>query len=235
MREFLEQEKPKSAVVAGSGYIGLEVADALSRRGIEVTVLSSSEHLLEGFAAGNSGESGGSARRPRRSRKNEMPRHANHRLGDSDALHIHHGSSSETADIAVLATGLVPRTSLAESAGITVGSTGRNCRRRPHANQPQQHLRRRRLRRDAASCERQAGIFSAGNHGEQNGPRRGRKRSGRACALRRHRGNSRHQVFRARSGAHRLKRQRSAGRRASIRTPSPFIRTLAQSILADTP
>src|ERR1700683_4586115 len=49
LREFLDEKKPKTAVVAGSGYIGLELADALSSRGIEVVMLGRAEHVLEGF------------------------------------------------------------------------------------------------------------------------------------------------------------------------------------------
>jgi NADPH-dependent 2,4-dienoyl-CoA reductase/sulfur reductase-like enzyme len=124
MREFLEQKKPKSAVVAGSGYIGLEVADALSRRGIEVTVLSNSEHLLEGFAPEIQAKAESVLGAHGVRAKMKCPVTQITASGNSDALHIHHGSSSETVDIAVLATGLVPRTSLAESAGIIIGPTG---------------------------------------------------------------------------------------------------------------
>jgi NADPH-dependent 2,4-dienoyl-CoA reductase/sulfur reductase-like enzyme len=36
--DYLETAKPKRAVIIGAGYIGLEMADALTHRGIEVTV-----------------------------------------------------------------------------------------------------------------------------------------------------------------------------------------------------
>jgi NADPH-dependent 2,4-dienoyl-CoA reductase/sulfur reductase-like enzyme len=38
VRDYLETAKPKRAVIIGAGYIGLEMADALTHRGIEVTV-----------------------------------------------------------------------------------------------------------------------------------------------------------------------------------------------------
>ncbi len=38
VQQFLEREKPTSAVIAGGGFIGLEMAEALSRRGLAVTV-----------------------------------------------------------------------------------------------------------------------------------------------------------------------------------------------------
>ena len=36
---FIEEEKPAHAVIAGGGFIGLEMAEALSARGIAVTVV----------------------------------------------------------------------------------------------------------------------------------------------------------------------------------------------------
>ncbi len=38
VHRFLETAKPKRAVIVGAGYIGVEMADALTHRGIEVTV-----------------------------------------------------------------------------------------------------------------------------------------------------------------------------------------------------
>lgn len=38
VHDYLEKAKPRRAVIIGAGYIGLEMADALTHRGIEVTV-----------------------------------------------------------------------------------------------------------------------------------------------------------------------------------------------------
>src|ERR1039458_4409668 len=46
MRRFLRERKPKRAVVVGAGYIGVEVADALRRNGLKVTILEHSPHAL---------------------------------------------------------------------------------------------------------------------------------------------------------------------------------------------
>ena len=124
LREFLDQKKPKTAVVAGSGYIGLEVADALSRRGIQVTLLGRAAHILEGFEPEIQKQVEGS-----------LAAHGVHirmncavtqitESGSGDGLHVHHEGGSESADVAIIATGLVPRTSLCESARIAIGDTG---------------------------------------------------------------------------------------------------------------
>ncbi len=39
VRDYLVEQSPASAVVVGGGYIGLEIAEALNRRGVEVTLV----------------------------------------------------------------------------------------------------------------------------------------------------------------------------------------------------
>ncbi|SPF33531.1 FAD-dependent pyridine nucleotide-disulphide oxidoreductase [Candidatus Sulfopaludibacter sp. SbA4] len=46
MRRFLDEKKPRRAVVIGAGYIGVEAADALRRNGLRVTMLERSQHAL---------------------------------------------------------------------------------------------------------------------------------------------------------------------------------------------
>ena len=46
MRSFVRERKPKSAVVVGGGYIGIEAADALRRNGLRVTILERSAYAL---------------------------------------------------------------------------------------------------------------------------------------------------------------------------------------------
>src|SRR5437764_7959330 len=46
MRRFLREHRPKRALVAGGGYIGVEAADALRRNGLRVMLVERSQHLL---------------------------------------------------------------------------------------------------------------------------------------------------------------------------------------------
>ncbi len=46
LREFIENQKPRRAVVIGAGYIGLEIAEALRTQGLAVTVFESSSFVL---------------------------------------------------------------------------------------------------------------------------------------------------------------------------------------------
>jgi NADPH-dependent 2,4-dienoyl-CoA reductase/sulfur reductase-like enzyme len=122
LREFLERERPARAVVIGSGYIGLEVADALKWRGMQVTILERSDSVLEGFEA------------PICERVEAVLDGHGVRLRKACAVtsitaagkevHVHAGATSESADVVLLATGIRPRTGLAGAAGIELGSTG---------------------------------------------------------------------------------------------------------------
>ena len=47
IKNFMEKQKPKSAIILGTGYIGMEMADALSRMGLSVTMLSRSDRVLK--------------------------------------------------------------------------------------------------------------------------------------------------------------------------------------------
>jgi len=47
MEGFLERERPRSALVWGTGYVGVEVAENLARRGVAVTLINRSERVLK--------------------------------------------------------------------------------------------------------------------------------------------------------------------------------------------
>lgn len=49
IREWILREKPQSAVIVGAGFIGLEAAEALKRRGIKVTVVEMLPQVLPAF------------------------------------------------------------------------------------------------------------------------------------------------------------------------------------------
>ena len=46
IRAYVEQNKPKSAVVIGGGYIGMEMAENLKHAGLDVTVVEMAEHII---------------------------------------------------------------------------------------------------------------------------------------------------------------------------------------------
>lgn len=46
MQQFISERKPRSAVIVGGGYIGMEMADALTYRGMDVTVVEFFDSVL---------------------------------------------------------------------------------------------------------------------------------------------------------------------------------------------
>ncbi len=140
MREFIEQENPKRAVIVGSGYIGLEVADALVRRGIAVSILERSDAVLEGVEPEIGGKveaelyehgveliKGSAVSKIECDEEGSFARASGAKMTNSEkrAVAVRHGSSGRhEADLVLLATGIAPRVGMAESAGIQLGPTG---------------------------------------------------------------------------------------------------------------
>ena len=114
MRRFLREKRPKSAVVIGAGYIGLEAADALRRNGLQVTVLERSTHALgrddPAFTA--------AVRR-------QLEAHC---VGLRCGVEAHEIGPDRVADIGcdmvVIAVGFKPNVELASEAGVETGRTG---------------------------------------------------------------------------------------------------------------
>lgn len=121
---LLQTKRPKRAVIVGSGYIGLELAEAFHTLGIKTTIVEKAARILPRFDA-------------------EMARHVvdhllengvEFRLGEGLAkLHGDNGRVSAvetdsgtllTADLAVIAVGVRPNVELAQAGGIALGQTG---------------------------------------------------------------------------------------------------------------
>lgn len=46
LENYIEHQKPKTAIIVGGGYIGLEMAEALLIRGLEITLVNRSGHVM---------------------------------------------------------------------------------------------------------------------------------------------------------------------------------------------
>lgn len=124
LRGFLEERRPRRGVVIGSGYIGLEIAEALRARNLEVTVLERSNTLLEDIEP----EIGQWAREclTRHGVRLELNAAVSSiESGRTGPASVLYGAEQVlSADAVVLATGLVPRTELAARAGVELGPSG---------------------------------------------------------------------------------------------------------------
>lgn len=123
-KETLQRLQPKKAVVVGSGYIGLEMLESLSRLGIAVTLLGRNPQVFSRLDPEMS----------QTVHEYLETQNVNVMAGDGIAeLHGRDGRVNEVVslagvrlktDLIVLALGAQPNVELAEQAGVALGETG---------------------------------------------------------------------------------------------------------------
>jgi len=114
MRRFLGERRPRRAVVVGAGYAGLEVADALRRNGLAVTVLErSSDVLLRGDPHLTA-----AMRRQLEIHGVELQTGVNVQSIEADRV------AGVACDMVVLGAGFKPNVEIAAEAGVEIGRSG---------------------------------------------------------------------------------------------------------------
>lgn len=123
IHHWIQTEQPRHAVVVGGGFIGLEMAENLSRRGIAVTVVEMADQVMAPLDYAMAAL---------------VHQHLNAkgvdlRLSDGVArfeetpdglrVHLKSGRSIDT-DLVILSIGVHPETRLAKEAGLALGPTG---------------------------------------------------------------------------------------------------------------
>ncbi len=123
LRRYLEDERPRSALVVGGGKTGLALAESLRRLSLDVLVVERSAQLLPDFSREAGRELQREAERNGISVKTSVQVAS---FFHEDGRVVAHTTRGErlTADIALVATGLVPETTLAAGAGIVLGASG---------------------------------------------------------------------------------------------------------------
>lgn len=123
IKEYIRRHQPKSAVLAGGGFIGLELAENLKGLGMDVTIVQRPKQLMNPFDADMASFIHG-----------EMRRHGvklvlghtvegfEERDGGVDVLLK--DEAPLHADLVVLAIGVTPDTHLAKEAGLELGIKG---------------------------------------------------------------------------------------------------------------
>ncbi len=123
IRAFVEQKQPKTAVIIGGGFIGLEMAENLAELGIKTTIVQRGNHLLPtvdcdmaSFIHANFRHHG--VQLLLNSGTNKMSI-----TGDHVSLELADGSTLN-ADMVVLAVGVTPENTLAKKIGLELGVKG---------------------------------------------------------------------------------------------------------------
>ena len=123
IKDYIQKRNPGSAVLAGGGFIGLELAENLRELGMDVTIVQRPKQLMKPFDADMAALI-----------HNEMRKHGvKLALGYTvegfeergDGVDVLLKSNAPLhADMAVLAIGVVPDTALAKEAGLELGIKG---------------------------------------------------------------------------------------------------------------
>jgi len=117
---YLREKKVKTAAVVGGGFIGLEVAEAFHRRGIEVNLVERNPHVMPMVDS-------------------DLARQFQNGILKHGGIHLHTDSSLQSieeksitledgnvllADLVLLSIGVAPEVGLARDAGLVIGKTG---------------------------------------------------------------------------------------------------------------
>lgn len=119
IKTFLQQEQPKSAVIIGTGFIGLEVCENLKKLGMEITLIEKLPQITPGL-------------------DRDMAIHVQDHLVKNGVTVLTGVSAAEItirevilsdgrvlkADLILISTGVRPNIELAQKAGVELGITG---------------------------------------------------------------------------------------------------------------
>lgn len=124
IRQWLDEREVKNAVVIGGGFIGLEMAENLTHRGVQVTIVEMLDQVMPPF----DGEMASLVAEQLTQKGVQLALGdglKSIRQTDSGALVVHTQSGRHhEAGIVILAIGVRPETSLAVEAGLELGSRG---------------------------------------------------------------------------------------------------------------
>lgn len=119
---YMSKHAPKTAVVVGGGYIGLEVAENLHRFGMTVTVVEAADRVAAAYGPEISEIVEAHLK------ENGVGVHTGAEVeefvGDGRVRGVRCGGEELAADIVVVAVGIKPNVELAKSTGVRIGQTG---------------------------------------------------------------------------------------------------------------
>ena len=123
IRAYIDEHHPRSAVLAGGGFIGLELAENLRELGMDVTIVQKPMHLMTPFDADMAALIHGEMRRHGvKLALGHTVEGCAQRDGGMDVLL--QDAAPLHADMVILAIGVTPDTALAKEAGLELGVRG---------------------------------------------------------------------------------------------------------------
>ena len=122
IQRYVSDAKPASAAIVGGGYVGVEMAEALIERGLDVSIYEMLPRTLQPF-----GEK--TARTVEdHLREQGVDLHLDTAvegfIGEETVAGIEHDGGVDDTDLVIVGVGVAPNVELAEQAGIELGPTG---------------------------------------------------------------------------------------------------------------
>jgi NADPH-dependent 2,4-dienoyl-CoA reductase/sulfur reductase-like enzyme/rhodanese-related sulfurtransferase len=119
IHDYVDSKLPRNAVIVGGGFIGLEMAEALRARGLEVTVVELAEQVMLQMDP----EFGGMVREELESKGVRVITGVAVSAIQGNSLTLT-DSSDLPADLVILSVGVRPELSLAKESGLAIGVSG---------------------------------------------------------------------------------------------------------------
>lgn len=118
IKEYIEKSKPKSAVVIGGGYIGVEMAENLKEAGLDVSVVELADHLIAPLDFDMAAD----VHRYIKSKGIKLYLNNGVKAIDGNTVILQNGTID--VEMIIMSVGVRPETSLAKDCGIEVNRRG---------------------------------------------------------------------------------------------------------------
>jgi NADPH-dependent 2,4-dienoyl-CoA reductase/sulfur reductase-like enzyme len=119
---YVTESDPETAAIVGGGYVGIEMAEALAGRGLDIHLFEMLPHVLQPF-----GELAATVVEDHL-REQDVELHLDTPVegfgGEETVTSVELDSGPVPADIVIVGVGVEPNVELAEDAGIEIGETG---------------------------------------------------------------------------------------------------------------
>ncbi len=118
IKAYMEENNPKTAVIVGGGYIGIEMAENLYDAGIQVSIVERSDHIINALDFDMASE----VQKYLRDKGVKLYLNSSAKAIRENAVEIEGGEIP--ADMVIMATGVTPETNLAKECGIATNEKG---------------------------------------------------------------------------------------------------------------
>ncbi|SMC76426.1 FAD-dependent oxidoreductase [Papillibacter cinnamivorans] len=122
IREYIDQKSPKSAIVVGGGYIGVEMAENLANAGLEVTIVEFADHVIAPLDYDMACDVHNHLRQ--KGVELILKDGVKAISEDGEQLKIQLGNRAIRADMVLMSVGVRPESAIAKDAGLAVNPRG---------------------------------------------------------------------------------------------------------------